>query len=422
MSLKRAPWWLWVLSLSLVVVSLACNLPTRTAPTTPTAAGEAATQGTATPMVMCTPPACEADEVYYCPGECLGGCGTECATPTAAAEAPETPTVSPSPSGPTATPVCSRSAKYVTDVTIPDDSVLAPETAFTKTWRVRNTGSCAWEAGTQLVFVSGEAMSGPAAVDAPVAEAGAEVDISVDLISPADPGTYRGNWQLQAPDGTRFGPLLYLRIVVQEPVTETPTATPTVTPTMTVTPTVTVTPTACSGIDPVLQPAYDLALAKGYDPGCPTGAASTVSGAFQTFWANVDEVNPHLHYRSLMIWRSDTHFIYVIDGQDTDASEGVLLIYPDTWTESQPTIHPDCAAMTPPTGYELPVRGFGKVWCVHHLWDPVGWPADPEAAVSLLIQPTEHGRLIKVSGPIPIGYLIAMDDPADWAVTQMTAP
>jgi hypothetical protein len=32
--------------------------------------------------VVCTPPACEEDEVYYCPGECPGGCGTECATPT----------------------------------------------------------------------------------------------------------------------------------------------------------------------------------------------------------------------------------------------------------------------------------------------------------------------------------------------------
>jgi hypothetical protein len=35
-----------------------------------------------TPVVMCTPPACGADEVYYCQDECPGGCGTQCATPT----------------------------------------------------------------------------------------------------------------------------------------------------------------------------------------------------------------------------------------------------------------------------------------------------------------------------------------------------
>ena len=35
-----------------------------------------------TPMVMCTPPLCSDGEVYYCDGECPGGCGTQCATPT----------------------------------------------------------------------------------------------------------------------------------------------------------------------------------------------------------------------------------------------------------------------------------------------------------------------------------------------------
>ncbi|MCJ7551413.1 MAG: hypothetical protein MUQ30_17215 [Anaerolineae bacterium] len=34
------------------------------------------------PQPMCTPPACGEDEVYHCPGECPGGCGTICATPT----------------------------------------------------------------------------------------------------------------------------------------------------------------------------------------------------------------------------------------------------------------------------------------------------------------------------------------------------
>jgi hypothetical protein len=37
-----------------------------------------------TPIIMCTPPACNEGEVYYCEGECPGGCGTQCATPTPA--------------------------------------------------------------------------------------------------------------------------------------------------------------------------------------------------------------------------------------------------------------------------------------------------------------------------------------------------
>ena len=37
---------------------------------------------TPTVQVECTPPLCQPGEVFYCPGECLGGCGTQCATPT----------------------------------------------------------------------------------------------------------------------------------------------------------------------------------------------------------------------------------------------------------------------------------------------------------------------------------------------------
>jgi|GEM_PF-131097 len=39
-------------------------------------------QETLTPMPLCTPPACAAGEVYYCSGDCPGGCGTTCATVT----------------------------------------------------------------------------------------------------------------------------------------------------------------------------------------------------------------------------------------------------------------------------------------------------------------------------------------------------
>jgi len=37
---------------------------------------------TRAPQPVCTPPACQPGEVLHCPGECPGGCGYECATPT----------------------------------------------------------------------------------------------------------------------------------------------------------------------------------------------------------------------------------------------------------------------------------------------------------------------------------------------------
>ena len=352
------------------------------------------------------------------------------ATPQGVGEASPAPTSPPSATNPPATSVpdvtaaggCTLNAGWVADVTVPDDTEFAPGTAFVKTWRVRNSGTCAWEAGTQLVFVSGDSMGGPASVSVAATAPGGETDVSVNLIAPATPGTYRGNWQLQAPDGTRFGAIIYVKIMVPAPATTSPTSAPTPLPTQPP------TPGPCAvAVDPTLRPALDRlkSLYPAYDPGCPTQAAFNVQGAFQEFWANVDNVNPHTHFRSLMIWRSDNREIYVIDGQDTDASQGMLLAYTDFWTEGMAEVPPACAGMTVPSGYQLPVRGFGKVWCDNNLVGSVGWPAQLEASVNLLVQPLSAGLLLKVSGPVPAvysGYLLALDYRAAWGVTQMVSP
>jgi hypothetical protein len=222
------------------------------------------------------------------------------------------------------------------------------------------------------------------------------------------PGTYQGNWQLETPEGMRFGSVIYVQIVVPAPTVE---ATSTVEVTSTREPTE--TPEGCVTPHPDLAQLLDLAEVKGYDIGCPTSGAYTVqkdgdTGALQAFWANVEEPNPSLHYRSLMIWRADMQQIYVIDGvHTTEAAEGALTVYADTWEEGQPHIHPDCEGMTPPEGYRLPERGFGKVWCEKGLVDEVGWPQEPEVQIGLLVQPTEHGLLMKTAGP-NANYLVLL--------------
>ena len=115
---------------------------------------------------------------------------------------------------------CTLNAAYVADVTVPDDTEFDPGAAFTKVWRVRNSGTCEWEAGTRLIFVSGERMGGPAAVDVPQVAPGSDTDVGVDLVAPTLPGTYRSTWRLQGPDGVRFGARVYVQIVVPEATVE----------------------------------------------------------------------------------------------------------------------------------------------------------------------------------------------------------
>jgi Ig-like domain from next to BRCA1 gene len=49
---------------------------------------------------------------------------------------------------------------YVSDVTIPDGTVLAPGKSFTKTWKIQNTGNCAWDKDFELAFETGADMDG----------------------------------------------------------------------------------------------------------------------------------------------------------------------------------------------------------------------------------------------------------------------
>jgi hypothetical protein len=148
------------------------------------------------------------------------------------------------PPGPTDTPLptiktdagCTLDSQYVADVTIPDGTVMSPGQAFVKTWRVRNSGTCDWDAGFQLVFVSGAQMGGPASVSLPAVAAGGEAEVSVNQTAPIAYGTHKGTWRMRADDGTTFGVSLSVLIVVPAPVTDTPEPpTPTDTPEPTVT-------------------------------------------------------------------------------------------------------------------------------------------------------------------------------------------
>jgi len=110
---------------------------------------------------------------------------------------------------------CVDDAEFVSDVTVPDGTHFAPNTLFRKTWRVRNTGNCAWDDSYRLTFLSGDRMSGPRS--APLADPvqpGEEVDLSVTLIAPESAGSYLGQWQLFASDGTPFGTAPYVAIQV----------------------------------------------------------------------------------------------------------------------------------------------------------------------------------------------------------------
>lgn len=110
---------------------------------------------------------------------------------------------------PTATPIPCDHVDFGDniDVTIPDGTEIDPGEGFTKTWRLKNGGSCTWTSGYELVFDRGDKMGAPSSkkLTSDTVEPGEEIDVSVDLTAPDDPGEYRGYFKLRNPNGVLFG-------------------------------------------------------------------------------------------------------------------------------------------------------------------------------------------------------------------------
>jgi hypothetical protein len=107
----------------------------------------------------------------------------------------------------TATPIpssCDR-AQFISDVTVPDGTNFQPNTVFSKTWRLKNVGTCTWT-NYSLMFDSGEKMNGPdSALIATSVAPGQTVDITISLTAPSIANTYRGYWKLKNNNGIPFG-------------------------------------------------------------------------------------------------------------------------------------------------------------------------------------------------------------------------
>jgi hypothetical protein len=125
--------------------------------------------------------------------------------PPAASETPLPPTAVSTTQFPAPVSRCDA-IQFLGDVTYPDGSLVAQNTGFVKTWRLRNSGTCSWTPSYALVFVSGDPMSGPSTVALTRnVNPGETLELSVSLTAPDKKGDYRGYWKLRNASGVLFG-------------------------------------------------------------------------------------------------------------------------------------------------------------------------------------------------------------------------
>ena len=156
---------------------------------------------------------------------------TPLSSPTAMNLPTSTPslTVSPSPSA-TAT-LSSGTPKAGTEnraqwvaQSIADDTIFAPGETFTMTWRLKNTGTSTWTAGYLLRYYSGDTFGAPKEISmGREVLPGGEIDISIHMKAPANPGSFRSDWVMSSENRSNFKEPIYLKIKVAAPVMPTPT-------------------------------------------------------------------------------------------------------------------------------------------------------------------------------------------------------
>lgn len=145
-----------------------------------------------------------------------------------------TATLYPTLAGPTAVPVDPKTAvgcynaALVADLTVPPGTSMKTGEKFTKTWRVRNTGTCAWTGNFKITFVGGSVLGSDTVRIYQKVGAGYNADISLEMVTPdSQSGTIYSSWQMATEDGQLFGQVFTFSIVLPGTVSsETTTTTP----------------------------------------------------------------------------------------------------------------------------------------------------------------------------------------------------
>ncbi|XP_028309038.1 uncharacterized protein C6orf106 homolog [Gouania willdenowi] len=104
---------------------------------------------------------------------------------------------------------------FVKDVTIGEGESVPPNTPFTKTWRIQNTGAEAWPPGVCLKYVGGDQFGHINMVMVHSLEPQDMVDVSVQMHSPVSPGMYQGQWRMCTATGLYYGDVIWVILSVE---------------------------------------------------------------------------------------------------------------------------------------------------------------------------------------------------------------
>jgi hypothetical protein len=106
-------------------------------------------------------------------------------------------------------------AEFVQHLNYADRSKVDANSRLRKTWRVKNIGACAWPDGCILMYSSGDKVFEAREFITRTVNPGEEIDLSIDVTTPARAGRYTTFFRLMTPNGKQaFGPHLWIDVNV----------------------------------------------------------------------------------------------------------------------------------------------------------------------------------------------------------------
>lgn len=103
---------------------------------------------------------------------------------------------------------CVDELKFEADITVPDKTVVQAGKPFTKTWKIRNNGTCTWDESYSLAFSEGDAMTDRLEISLPsgtVVKPDDTIELSVYMTAPDKKGSYAGFWMMKNGNSGLFG-------------------------------------------------------------------------------------------------------------------------------------------------------------------------------------------------------------------------
>jgi hypothetical protein len=105
-------------------------------------------------------------------------------------------------------------ARFISHETCPDNTEIPVNSQFTKSWRIRNTGSVRWPDGCYFLQIDrANDLSAPPQTPVTPVNPNEEAIVTVTLVTPNLPGLYQTFFKLCSPQGKKFGQRMRVQIL-----------------------------------------------------------------------------------------------------------------------------------------------------------------------------------------------------------------